>query len=142
MLVHSREPRPANHFPEPVFLRDRIAPEPFCKRDPDTVWDPGDQPYPEGGYGDGDERKGKDNVSISPHGLAAAGEDVPVPYRLSPDLEYFVSCNPAFERLYGYQESEIIGRNLDDLITTEATKSEAVAYTTQAGDRAVYGNMG
>ncbi len=50
-----------------------------------------------------------------------------------------VSCNPAFERLYGYQESEIIGRNLDDLITTEATKSEAVAYTTQAGDRAVQG---
>jgi PAS domain S-box-containing protein len=50
-----------------------------------------------------------------------------------------VSCNPAFERLYGYRESEIIGRNLDDLITTAATKSEAVAYTEQAGDRAVQG---
>jgi PAS domain S-box-containing protein len=50
-----------------------------------------------------------------------------------------VSCNPAFERLYGYRETEIIGRNLDELITTEETKSQAVAYTTQAGDRAVQG---
>jgi len=43
-----------------------------------------------------------------------------------------VSCNPAFESLYGYNESEVIGRNLDDLITTEATRQEAVAYTQQA----------
>ncbi len=43
-----------------------------------------------------------------------------------------VSCNPAFERLYGYEESEVIGRNLDDLITTEATRREAVGYTRQA----------
>ncbi|MBE0593558.1 MAG: GAF domain-containing protein, partial [Gemmatimonadales bacterium] len=50
-----------------------------------------------------------------------------------------VSCNPSFERLYGYREREIVGRNLDDLITTEDTRSEAVAYTTEAGDRAVQG---
>ena len=50
-----------------------------------------------------------------------------------------VSCNPGFERLYGYPEHEIVGRNLDDLITTEDTRSEAVAYTTEAGDRAVKG---
>ena len=43
-----------------------------------------------------------------------------------------VSCNPAFERLYGYTESDVIGHNLDDLITDEATRSEAVAYTEQA----------
>ncbi len=43
-----------------------------------------------------------------------------------------VSCNPAFERLYGYAESEVTGRNIDDLITDEATRSEAVTYTEQA----------
>jgi PAS domain S-box-containing protein len=50
-----------------------------------------------------------------------------------------VSCNPGFEQLYGYREREIVGRNLDDLITTEDTRSEAVAYTTEAGDRSVKG---
>jgi PAS domain S-box-containing protein len=40
-----------------------------------------------------------------------------------------VSCNPAFERLYGYPEREIIGRNLDELISTESSRSEAVGIT-------------
>ncbi|HEX7023767.1 MAG TPA: response regulator, partial [Gemmatimonadales bacterium] len=40
-----------------------------------------------------------------------------------------VSCNPAFERLYGYAQDEVIGRNLDDLISTATTRSEAVAIT-------------
>lgn len=43
-----------------------------------------------------------------------------------------VSCNPAFERLFGYAPAEVLGRNLDDLITTESTRSEAVGYTQQA----------
>jgi PAS domain S-box-containing protein len=43
-----------------------------------------------------------------------------------------VSCNPAFEEMYGYREAEVIGQNLDDLITTETTRSEAVGYTEQA----------
>ncbi len=37
-----------------------------------------------------------------------------------------VACNPAFEQLYGYTQDEVLGRNLDELITTEATRSEAV----------------
>jgi PAS domain S-box-containing protein len=57
---------------------------------------------------------------------------------LDPDHNV-MTCNPAFERLYGYTEAEIVGRNLDDLISTEATRSQAVAYTQQAGDRAVHG---
>ena len=49
------------------------------------------------------------------------------------DMAHNVSgCNPAFEGLYGYSEREVIGRNLDDLITDEMTRAEAVAYTTQA----------
>ena len=43
-----------------------------------------------------------------------------------------VECNPAFETLYGYPATEVVGHNLDDLIATEATRSEAVAYTEQA----------
>ncbi|MBI4545002.1 MAG: GAF domain-containing protein, partial [Gemmatimonadetes bacterium] len=49
------------------------------------------------------------------------------------DLDYkIVSCNPAFERLYGYAQAEIIGRDLDELITDEATRAEAVGYTRTA----------
>jgi PAS domain S-box-containing protein len=43
-----------------------------------------------------------------------------------------VSCNPAFEKLFDYSEEEVIGKNLDDLITTEETRMEAVGYTEQA----------
>jgi len=43
-----------------------------------------------------------------------------------------VACNPAFEQLYGYTQAEVLGRNLDELITTEANRSEAVGYTAQA----------
>jgi PAS domain S-box-containing protein len=57
---------------------------------------------------------------------------------LDPDHNV-VGCNPAFERLFGYEESSILGGNLDDLITTEDMRSEAVAYTREAGDRAVHG---
>jgi PAS domain S-box-containing protein len=45
-----------------------------------------------------------------------------------------VSCNPAFERLFGHKENEILGRNLDDLITTGAARTQAAAYTQQAMD--------
>jgi PAS domain S-box-containing protein len=48
------------------------------------------------------------------------------------------SCNPAFEALYGYSDAEVVGRNLDDLITDETTRAQAVGYTTQAlGHQAV-----
>src|SRR5688500_14632047 len=49
------------------------------------------------------------------------------------------SCNPAFERLFGYEEEEARGRNLDGLVSTEDTRSEAVAYTEEAFDRPVHG---
>jgi PAS domain S-box-containing protein len=45
-----------------------------------------------------------------------------------------VSINPAFERLFGYAEDEVVGRNLDSLITTEEMRREAVGYTQQAAD--------
>ena len=48
-------------------------------------------------------------------------------------------CNPAFESLFGYTAAEVLGRDLDPLITTEATRKEAVAYTQAATDRAIHG---
>jgi PAS domain S-box-containing protein len=57
---------------------------------------------------------------------------------LDPD-HHIVSINPAFEKLYGYSEQEVLGGNLDDLITTEQTRAEAVAYTQEASDHAVQG---
>ncbi len=43
-----------------------------------------------------------------------------------------VSCNPAFEKLFGYAEQEVVHQNLDALITTEAMRREAEGYTRQA----------
>jgi len=49
------------------------------------------------------------------------------------------TCNPAFEKLYGYLEAEVVGRNLDDLITDEHTRAQAVSYTNQASGDTVQG---
>ena len=43
-----------------------------------------------------------------------------------------VTCNPAFEALYGYSQTEVVGRKLDELITTEETRAEATSYTNEA----------
>jgi PAS domain S-box-containing protein len=43
-----------------------------------------------------------------------------------------LSCNPAFEAMFGYAQDEILGHNLDDLITTPETRVDAMGYTRQA----------
>ena len=48
-------------------------------------------------------------------------------------------CNPAFEELFGYTSKEVLGAELDPLITTEQTRHEAVQYTQEATDRAIHG---
>ncbi len=48
------------------------------------------------------------------------------------EKERIASCNPAFEKLFGYTQDEIIEANLDSLITTDATIQEASQYTQQA----------
>jgi PAS domain S-box-containing protein len=52
--------------------------------------------------------------------------------------ERIISSNPAFEYLYGYVSSEIVGANLDALITNQETREEAVRYTRSASDHAVH----
>jgi PAS domain S-box-containing protein len=43
-----------------------------------------------------------------------------------------LGCNPAFETMFGYAQDEILGHNLDDLITTPDTRVDAMGYTRQA----------
>ena len=64
--------------------------------------------------------------------LEALNLTSPVAIVVSDSGEKIISCNPSFERLYGYSSSEIIGKNLDALITTPDTIREANAYTQQA----------
>ena len=47
------------------------------------------------------------------------------------EKEQITSCNPAFENLFGYTQDEIVGADLDNLITTEATFHEAAQFTQQ-----------
>ncbi len=42
------------------------------------------------------------------------------------------SCNPAFERLYGYGSAEVLDQPIDVLITTQEMSAEAQRYTQQA----------
>jgi PAS domain S-box-containing protein len=51
------------------------------------------------------------------------------------DLNHrIISCNPAFELLYGYTQDEVVGGNLDELITTTETRREAMDYTSKVAD--------
>jgi PAS domain S-box-containing protein len=52
------------------------------------------------------------------------------------------SCNPAFERLFGYREDEVKGQNLDRLVTDAATLAEAQAYTVRAAQGGTTSGIG
>ncbi len=43
--------------------------------------------------------------------------------------ERIASCNPAFERMFGYAREEALGRNLDDLITIAGIQEQATEFT-------------
>ena len=50
----------------------------------------------------------------------------------SVDLDFRITtCNPAFERLFGWTREEVLGRNLDDMVAPEELRAEARAYTDQ-----------
>ena len=46
------------------------------------------------------------------------------------DLDHqIIGCNPAFEQLFGYTISEVVGDNIDDLIVPEEDRIQASNYT-------------
>ncbi len=49
------------------------------------------------------------------------------------------SCNPAFEKLFGYSSAEVASKNLDALISTTETGDEARGFTQQALIRGIHG---
>src|SRR5215207_18360 len=64
--------------------------------------------------------------------LEALNLNSPVAIVILDSKETIVSANPAFEHLFGYAPLEIIGKNLDTLITTPETIQEASTYTKQS----------
>ena len=64
--------------------------------------------------------------------LETLNQNSPAAIVILDNYENIVSCNPAFERLYGYSTEEIKSKNLDSLITTPETASEAAQYTREA----------
>lgn len=51
--------------------------------------------------------------------------------------DLIVACNPAFEQLFGFTQAEILGCNLDELVSTTEYHLEAIGYTSQAQEREV-----
>ena len=49
-----------------------------------------------------------------------------------------LSCNPAFEKLYGYKSDEILGALLDTIVTTDETSIEAQQFTKQVMQSTVH----
>jgi PAS domain S-box-containing protein len=46
------------------------------------------------------------------------------------DMEHKITtCNPAFENLFGYSEAEVIGKDIDPLVTSDTLYSEASEFT-------------
>jgi PAS domain S-box-containing protein len=52
--------------------------------------------------------------------------------------ERIISCNPAFEELYGYKSQEILGAVLDPLIVPEDVRAEAQQYTWEIMNRPLH----
>jgi two-component system sensor histidine kinase/response regulator len=64
-------------------------------------------------------------------------QNSPVAIVVLDNEEKIISGNPAFEHLYGYVSAEMIGANLDALITNSETRDEAAQYTKESMNQAV-----
>jgi PAS domain S-box-containing protein len=52
---------------------------------------------------------------------------------VSTDVDYNIAaCNPAFEQLFGYSQAEIVGCNVDEVVSSPEYRAEATSYSAQA----------
>ncbi len=58
-------------------------------------------------------------------------ENSPVAIVTLDSAENIISCNPAFEELFGYTKKEVVGKNLDRMVTTEEIYDQGEAITKQ-----------
>jgi PAS domain S-box-containing protein len=59
------------------------------------------------------------------------------------DLDFNINaCNPAFERLFGWTEAEVVGQNLDQLVSPPESVEEAAGYTEGAHRGSVVRGIG
>ena len=64
-------------------------------------------------------------------------ENSPAAVVLLDNDQMIMSCNSAFENLYGYRSEEIKGQNIDELISTDESREEAAALTKSVMDQRV-----
>lgn len=64
--------------------------------------------------------------------LSAINLNSPVAIVVMDQRDNIISCNPTFENLFGYSLQEVIGKNLDILVSTSESYQEAVSYSQQA----------
>src|SRR6266542_6937941 len=69
--------------------------------------------------------------------LEALNAESPVAIVVLDNDGEIVSVNPAFENLFGYKSIEVVGRNLDNLVTTEETREESYHYTQEVMTNAI-----
>ncbi|HWQ45767.1 MAG TPA: response regulator, partial [Longilinea sp.] len=62
----------------------------------------------------------------------------PVAIVVLDDEGKITSCNPAFEKLYGYTSDEVIGKDLDSLVTQPEKVNEAIELTHKVAEGAVH----
>ncbi|MBK6791075.1 MAG: PAS domain S-box protein [Anaerolineales bacterium] len=65
-------------------------------------------------------------------------QNSPVAIVVLDNQEKILSANPAFEDLYGYASEEIMGLDLDHLITDQAAREKALQYTQTVQTQAVH----
>ena len=73
------------------------------------------------------------------HYFEAVVNNSPVAIVVLDQNENILSSNPAFENLFQHASGDIIGANIDSLITTPETRQEAADYTRQVMEKAVHG---
>ncbi len=78
-----------------------------------------------------DQKKIETEIRQQKRFVEALVENSPVAIVTLDRNEGIISCNPAFEHLFGYSQAEILGKNIDSLVAPDNLLSEAHHYTSK-----------